>query len=392
MVRPGARVGYQEVIDRFHSESGIVRPGEEGVTPKPPDKSAFCRSRKKIPLDVFQAMFDRAVETATEQAGRVEACRWRGFRVLAIDGTKKNMPRSEALADYFGVPIGAHFPQMLVCTLFDVLAKVPIDLVWGPYYASEREMARVLFEDLGPEDLLLLDRGFPSFELLSDLVERGTEFLVRLPKTGMFSEVGRFLATGRTDGIVTIAPPDALVQARQKAGEPVPEPLTLRIVHRKPRKRGQPPAVFITSLRDADAYPAEAISDLYHLRWEEEEFYKLVKELLESENFRGQSVLFVNQELMAMFLFCVLARILILQCAEDQGVPPATIAQKHAFLAVTRYLDRLLTASTAEECRHLIEACLEEISWRSYKKRPGRSFPRRSKSSYGKWGRKGSQA
>jgi hypothetical protein len=278
MVRPGKRFGYQAVIDRYYSEAGLVEPGTERATP--PTAGAFVRSRQKIPLELFQGLYDQAVEQVTEQAERFGETRWNGYRVFAIDGTKKNLPHSAELAEQFGVPEGAHYPQALVCALYDVLAKIPSDVIWGPYCASERAMAKELYTDLGPTELLLMDRGFPSFEILHDLVEHGVPFLVRLPKTGMFREVTAFLAAGGGDGVVTIAPPAKAISARRQAGEPEPTPLTLRVAKvAAPSGTGEP-AVFITTLQDAECYPPRVLSDLYHLRWEEEEFYKLLKELL----------------------------------------------------------------------------------------------------------------
>ena len=55
LVRPGERLGYQKVIDRFFSETGLAFADPEGV--KPPDKAAFNRARKKIPVEVFQMLF-----------------------------------------------------------------------------------------------------------------------------------------------------------------------------------------------------------------------------------------------------------------------------------------------------------------------------------------------
>jgi len=62
MVRPGERVGYQKVIDRFFSETGLAFTNQKVV--KPPDKAAFNRARQKIPLEVCQILFAEAVAYA----------------------------------------------------------------------------------------------------------------------------------------------------------------------------------------------------------------------------------------------------------------------------------------------------------------------------------------
>ena len=90
MVRPGKRFGYQEVINRFFSDTGLAH--DKGLSP--PDKAAFLRARKKVPLDVFSDLFKKAVEKATGLALSCGGARWNGFRLVAIDGTKKNAPHS----------------------------------------------------------------------------------------------------------------------------------------------------------------------------------------------------------------------------------------------------------------------------------------------------------
>ncbi len=57
MVRPGERVGYQKVIDRFFSDTGLAF--AQAQVSKPPDKAAFNRARKKIPPEVCQILFAR---------------------------------------------------------------------------------------------------------------------------------------------------------------------------------------------------------------------------------------------------------------------------------------------------------------------------------------------
>jgi hypothetical protein len=384
MIRPGKRFGYQEVLNRFYSDTGLAH--QEGSDQRPPDKAAFCRARQKLPLDLFRELFANAVTKARQMADQLGETTWHGFRVLAIDGTKKIMPYSEQLEAFFGIPSGSYFPQMLTCALYDVLAKIPLDFVYGSIAASERNMAGLLYKDLKKSDLLLMDRGFPSFEILSDMLSRGFQFLVRLPITGMFKEVRAFLDKGRVDGILTIHPPVSLIRELRKQGKPIPAPICLRIAKIKlPDGRK---AVFVTTLLDKKTYSLAEIRDLYHKRWQEEEFYKLTKGLLQAENFRGKCTLLIGQELIAIHLYCLLTRILIMESAVLKQVSTDEIPQQAAFLAVSRYLDKIWTCSNVDECRRLLQMCIVEIGWGKYRQRPDRSFPRKSKSCYGKWGRK----
>jgi len=86
MVRPGKRVGYQNVIDRFFSDTVFAH---QKTSIQPPDKSAFIKARKKQPIEALMEIFKNAVSQASSMASEREETTWEGFRVVAIDGTKK---------------------------------------------------------------------------------------------------------------------------------------------------------------------------------------------------------------------------------------------------------------------------------------------------------------
>jgi len=375
-------VGYQKVIDRFFSDTNLAFPGREII--KPPDKAAFHRARKKIPVQVFQLLFAQATDYAQALAGQHSKLTWNGFRVVAMDATKKNLPHSEELQGIFEAPQGAHFPQMITGVLFDVPAKIPLNYLRAPFNTSERDLAAELLQELGPQDLLLLDRGFPGYRMFYEIRRQGVEFLARLPKDGMFQEAQDFLARGKRDGKITLHPPKKLQQEHPDADFP---PLTLRIIVVSLPGTTEV-GVFITSLLDSKKYPRRALRNLYHHRWQEEEFFKAIKEHLRAEEFRGKSVQLIDQELLATYLYYILTRIMMLEAARQHAVPVDHLETKTALAAVAGYLDRLLPAETLDECQVLLTRCLAEITWRRYYPRPGRKFPRKSKSRHGKWANK----
>jgi hypothetical protein len=323
MVRPGERVGYQKVIDRFFSETGLAFFPQKVA--KPPDKAAFHRARKKIPVEVCQLLFAEAVAYAQSLARQHEKLTWNGFRVYAIDGTKKNLPDSEELRDFFEAPHHAHFPQMITGVLFDVLAKLPLNYMRAPFNTPEREMALALLWELGPGDLLLLDRGYPGYQMFHAVIAQGADFLVRLPKDGLFQEARAVLARNKRDGKITVYPPKKLLREHPHKNYP---PLTLRIMVVSLPGTAED-AVFLTTLLDSKKYPRRALRNLYHCRWSEEEFFKTIKEHLRAEEFRGKSVQFIDQELLSTYLYYILARILMLEAARQSDFMSLRHSQNH---------------------------------------------------------------
>lgn len=68
----------------------------------------------------------------------------------------------------------------MVSLLYDVLNLITIDSQIAPYASSERDLLMEHLDQVKSGDLLLLDRGYPSFWLLFLLKAKGIEFCVRL--------------------------------------------------------------------------------------------------------------------------------------------------------------------------------------------------------------------
>ena len=188
---------------------------------------------------------------------------------------------------------------MITGVLFDVLAKLPLNYMRAPFNTPERDMALELLQELGPGDLLLLDRGYPGYQMFHAVITQGADFLVRLPKDGLFQEARAFLVRGKRDGKITIFPPKKLL--REHPNETYP-PLTLRLVVVSLPGTATD-AVFLTNLLDSKKYPRRALRNLYHYLWSEEEFFKTIKEHLRAEEFRSKSVQFIDQELLSTYLY-----------------------------------------------------------------------------------------
>ena len=67
--------------------------------------------------------------------------------------------------------------------LYDVLNKLVVDPGLENHHTGEHEMAlRHVEQGVGSSDLLLLDRGYPSFMLFLKNVQKGGNFVCRCSK------------------------------------------------------------------------------------------------------------------------------------------------------------------------------------------------------------------
>ena len=146
-----------------------------------------------------------------------------------------------------------------------------------------------------------------------------------------------------------------------------------------------------TTLLDRKRYRGPELTALYHGRWSIEELYKISKQMLTVEHFHGRSERLVKQELYAHFTLIALTRLFASQCekgfraAPDGHGRPAWQANfQNSLRTVARHLEGLfLQHATALQAS--VQRILEGVARCRQRRRPGRSYPRRSRKPAGKW-------
>src|SRR5277367_5940912 len=147
-----------------------LRPGE-----KTPHRSSLCLARQRLGLAPLRRLFELIVRPlATPQT---PGAFYKGWRLMAIDGTVYNVPDSPANAAAFGRPSGSRgdgaFPQVRKLSLVEVGTHVEVALVAKGIKeanSGEQRLAPGLFRHLQPDMLLLWDRGFFSYTLWKNVV------------------------------------------------------------------------------------------------------------------------------------------------------------------------------------------------------------------------------
>jgi hypothetical protein len=86
--------------------------------------------------------------------------------------------------------------------IFDVLYLLAIDSHIAPYSSSERDLLYKHLEYAKEDDLILLDRGYPSIALFFLLLAKNLHFCLRM-KDNWWLEVGKFNKSGLNVQIVS---------------------------------------------------------------------------------------------------------------------------------------------------------------------------------------------
>ena len=170
-------------------------------------KSAFVQARKKIKPEVFKHLNQRIIEEFYKDNSGVLR-QFDNLRILAMDGSRLTLPFTKELEEIYGQTknqTNTYIVQTKACVLYDLLNEICINGVLSSIDTDERTQAKQLLEHCQANDLIIYDRGYPSFELIYEHYQKNLHFLMRMPLD--FSQVVKdFLASGKTSQIVEIKP------------------------------------------------------------------------------------------------------------------------------------------------------------------------------------------
>lgn len=189
---------YKKELDRFYHQinGGII--SQSDIT-----KPAVSAARKHLKPEVYLELNRQAI-CQFEQNAPIET--WRGFRLLVIDGTMLRLPSVESIRNHFGERRGGQgvaCPIGRMSELYDPLNKLTIEGILTPVSIGEREHAHQLLLNLQTNDLVILDRGYPSFTLFKTVTWMNANFCARM--TGKWAVVKRFLESGMKEQILDFA-------------------------------------------------------------------------------------------------------------------------------------------------------------------------------------------
>lgn len=278
---------YQDELDHFFKAIHCLDVARNFVS-----KAALAKARMKLKYDAFIELNLRLIHFFYDN---FTVSKWNGFNLLAVDGTTVQLPRIDSIAKHFGAwhpRQGGECPMARVSQMFDPVNKMTIDALIEPKSVGERELAAFHFLKLMPNDLVLLDRGYPAFWLFNLIIAQGADFCARIQRK-RWKIVRQFYNSGKTEKIIQLPVYPSSVKNCKDMGLPL-KSLKLRLI-RVELDSGEA-EILITSILNTQKYPVEQFAELYHLRWPVEEDYKTMKKWIEVENFSGKSVLSVYQD------------------------------------------------------------------------------------------------
>lgn len=293
-----------ELHDFFLYVKGRVGNTVERIT-----ASAFSQRRHLLSPDVFVDM-NRLLTNEYYQDNEERVRLWKGFRLLSVDGSKITLPYSDELRHEYGLTYNQNCIDDLIqaraSVLYDVLNQMVIDAALTNPEKGEITLAHEHTKHLRGDDLVIFDRGYPSFELAYEILRQQANFIFRCKHE--FSNITKqFISTGKKEAIVEIHPK----QNGSFKGKQITRKSGLRVRLINILLESGEIELLMTSLTDTKKYPFEVFKPLYFMRWNVEVFYNRIKNILAVENFSGLSINAIEQDFhCAMFISNVQSLIL----------------------------------------------------------------------------------
>jgi Transposase DDE domain len=315
----------QVMLDSFFGSVCDVQGLHRGISDR-----GFARARSVLHAPALTALNDFVVQRA-EAAGMVQ--RWRGLRVVAGDGSVL-MPSVRACHRARSL---ASADQRLFA-LFLPGAELTLHAAVYGAEGAERQMLVEALDLLGPDDVLVLDRGYPAAWLVALLTERGIRFCMRCDNSSSWSALTAFMRSGREQAWVTLKAPSATEVELWGCSRTPPR---LRLV-RQLAPNGAV-RVLATNL-DEQAAPADAFAELYHQRWRIEEAFKRLKQRMKLESVSGLSQHALLIDVAAKVLADNLASLMCIAAAQQADLPSMSRRCNRTYAAalLQRTLPRLV--------------------------------------------------
>jgi len=356
---------------------------------KLPGKSTLSEARSRLGARPLRQLF---LATAGASAtASTKSARYKGMPLKAMDGQDYTIPDTPANVKAFGKPSTARdgkgimgaYPQIHTNRLIEVGTRATIEAVIKPQDHNEHPTAPHLLRHCRPGDLVMWDCGFYSYKLIKQAVEQGTFMLGPVPSHVVLEPV-RTLADGSYLARIHPTPHD---RKHNRNGVIV---RVIEYTFDDPARTGHGEKHrLVTTLLDAELYPAHELIVLYHQRWEIEIANDeiVTHQLARRVDLRSLTPTGVVQEMYGILLAHNAIRALMHEAALSIDVDPRTLSFIHAVRVVRETIAVMRSAPTSA-LPFLYAAMIAKIAEEMLPPRDNRINPRVIKVKMSNWPKK----
>jgi putative transposase len=345
------------------------------------EDGAYCRAKARLPL----AQFPKALAATGGVAGHLAPATHflKARPIKVVDGstltlladTRKNQTAYPPIQCQPGQP---SFPMMRFVVLFSLVSGAILTVAQGSLLVSELALLTQVAGQLNKADILVGDRGFGCYPVLAWLHHmHSVDFIGRT--TRAIDGRRRLQRLGRNDWLLQwkkgqVASPWMSPEQWQA----LPTLLTLRAVKGSLYQKGfrVRQVTVVTTLLNAEDYPAPEILQAYLRRWGLEMCLDNLKTTLGLESLRNRSPEMAQKELYMRLIAHNLVRCTMAQAAREHRVPLDRISFKGTLDAVRHFSQAMARAKSKKSRRQLWTDLLRTLAADLVPARPGRREPR----------------
>lgn len=338
-------------------------------------KQAILEDRLKISPHAFIELNDAIVKTIYEDG---EFNLWHGYRLSAIDASVIEIPNTESTQESFGYCQNqkAKSARAKGSCIYDVENKIILKSKIYRYDVWEKDVVPELVSDLVKDshfnELILFDRGYPSYGLIAKLTELNVKFVMRRS----INTFTKGFDPEKEDQIIKI-------KYKRKIYE-------IRTV--KFKLESGEDEILLTNLMDK-SYTLQDFKKLYFKRWGIETKYDDLKNKLKMDNFTGPNKVLIEQDFYASIYLSNMVELaredsdeIIENDNKDKNLKYEYKTNLNILIGNLKDNLILLFIERSPRKRNKIyKNILNEVSKRRIPIRPGRQYSRNKKVKRGKY-------
>ena len=249
--------------------------------------------------------------------------------LLAVDGSKEDLPRTRDHETVFGIADNGIYPQSLVTAVVEVHTGLLWDWRVGEARASEKRHLMEMTADLPGDALLLADAGFVGLPIWEKLCAKGQPFLIRV---------------GGNVRLLTALWPEAhtrcerdMVYVWPKTSQKSHPPLKLRLIR---VGSGAKAVYLLTNVFDSQRLSKKAAGTIYRKRWGVELFYRTFKRTLGCPKLRSKAARRARIELEWTLVALTITTLLGIDAAVKRRRDPRKLSPAQLFRTIREALRR----------------------------------------------------
>ena len=252
--------------------------------------------------------------------------RWKGYRIVAADGSNATLVNNEALSKHFGGQRNqqSFFTVAKTFYYYDVLNELILLPQISPYRHGELNMLYDMVDKTEDDMLIIYDRNFSNYKVIALHLwqEKERKFIIRAKDT--LCIIKDFIAGGKASEIVQWSPTVSAMDGLKKSGYLIDKNTTLKVRLVRVELDGCT-EVLITNLWEEQGHPVSQFKELYFMRWGIETNISIQKNIMQLESFSGLGVASVEQDFYATVFMANLHSVLI---KDAQQTVEATVTKR----------------------------------------------------------------